>query len=312
MAPDCAALANQGLRFDTHQPYRIYIARLQSDIGEARAWPGNQFRGHLMTNQAFDTPAPAGNNKTLWAAIAVLGVAVLAMGATLIRIQSQPVEPRIAIADLPTTLQTAATAASAPATAASADIITETAQAPVNTPVTVPTQPLAKAEKTKQKPTPAHVNKSSDATHKEANKVTEVHASASPQPVQLPADEPAVARAPEPIPPACTTCGTVERVISVEQPGSGTGLGAIAGGVLGAVVGNQVGGGDGRKLATVLGAVGGGLAGNSVEKNMNRTTHYRVVVRMDDGSTRTIERNEPAMIGAKVQIEGNALRIVNH
>jgi outer membrane lipoprotein SlyB len=39
-----------------------------------------------------------------------------------------------------------------------------------------------------------------------------------------------------------TTCGTVERVTAVEQPGSGTGLGAIAGGVLGAVVGNQVGG----------------------------------------------------------------------
>ncbi|MBP9904694.1 MAG: glycine zipper 2TM domain-containing protein [Rhodoferax sp.] len=265
-----------------------------------------------MTNQAFDAPAPAGNNKTLWAAIAVLGVAVLAMGATLIRIQNQPVEPRVAMADLPTTLQNAASAASAPANTASAEtIITETAQTPASTPMAVHTQPVAKAENIKPKSTPAHTSKEPKATHHEADKTAEVHASASPQPVQLPAEEPAVARAPEPNPPVCATCGTVERVISVEQEGSGTGLGAIAGGVLGAVVGNQVGGGDGRKLATVLGAVGGGLAGNSVEKNMKKTIHYRVVVRMDDGSTRTIERNDPAMVGAKVQIEGNSLRVVN-
>ena len=45
---------------------------------------------------------------------------------------------------------------------------------------------------------------------------------------------------------------------------AGTAIGAVAGGLLG----NQVGGGDGRKLATVAGAAAGGYAGNQVQKNM--------------------------------------------
>ena len=36
-------------------------------------------------------------NKPLWAAVIVLGVAALAMGAALIRIQTHPEEPRLAV-----------------------------------------------------------------------------------------------------------------------------------------------------------------------------------------------------------------------
>ncbi len=42
---------------------------------------------------------------------------------------------------------------------------------------------------------------------------------------------------------------------------AGTAIGAVVGGL----VGNQVGGGNGKKLATVAGAVGGGYAGNRIE-----------------------------------------------
>ncbi|MDB5823787.1 MAG: 17 kDa surface antigen [Herminiimonas sp.] len=42
----------------------------------------------------------------------------------------------------------------------------------------------------------------------------------------------------------------------------GIGLGAVAGGL----IGNQVGGGNGRTLATIVGAVGGGYVGNEVAK----------------------------------------------
>ncbi|MFZ6656977.1 glycine zipper 2TM domain-containing protein [Undibacterium sp. TJN19] len=42
----------------------------------------------------------------------------------------------------------------------------------------------------------------------------------------------------------------------------GIGLGAVVGGLLG----NQVGGGNGRTLATIAGAVGGGYIGNEVAK----------------------------------------------
>ena len=45
---------------------------------------------------------------------------------------------------------------------------------------------------------------------------------------------------------------------------TGTAIGAVVGGVLG----NQVGGGDGRKVATVAGAAAGGYAGNKIQKRM--------------------------------------------
>ena len=50
----------------------------------------------------------------------------------------------------------------------------------------------------------------------------------------------------------------------------GTAIGAVAGGLLG----NQIGGGNGKKIATVAGAVGGGYAGNKVQEGMqNRDTY---------------------------------------
>ena len=52
-----------------------------------------------------------------------------------------------------------------------------------------------------------------------------------------------------------------------------------------------VGGGDGRKLATVAAAVGGGFAGNEVEKRTRSTTTYEVRVRMEDGSTRNFNQS---------------------
>ena len=50
----------------------------------------------------------------------------------------------------------------------------------------------------------------------------------------------------------------------------GSVLGAVAGGLLG----NQVGGGNGKKIATVAGAVGGGYAGNKVQEGMQERDTY--------------------------------------
>ncbi len=47
---------------------------------------------------------------------------------------------------------------------------------------------------------------------------------------------------------------------------AGTALGAVVGGVLG----NQVGDGDGRKLATAAGVIAGGIAGNKIQKRMQQ------------------------------------------
>ncbi len=49
---------------------------------------------------------------------------------------------------------------------------------------------------------------------------------------------------------------------------AGTAIGAVAGGLLG----NQVGGGSGKKIATVAGAVGGGFAGRKVQENQQNKT----------------------------------------
>jgi outer membrane lipoprotein SlyB len=111
-----------------------------------------------------------------------------------------------------------------------------------------------------------------------------------------------------PAKPICANCGVVEAVTPFSRQGQGSGVGAVAGGVLGGVVGNQVGKGNGRAVATVLGAVGGGWAGHTIEKNMKKTTAYRVVLRMQDGSSRTLEQTSAPLVGSKVMVEGGVLK----
>lgn len=108
--------------------------------------------------------------------------------------------------------------------------------------------------------------------------------------------------------PICTSCGVVTSVNAIKQQGEGSGLGAVAGGVVGGLLGNQVGGGSGKKIATVAGAAGGAFAGHQVEKNMKSSTHYEVTVKMDDGAVRTFPFDaQPAFqTGSKVRvINGN-------
>lgn len=102
----------------------------------------------------------------------------------------------------------------------------------------------------------------------------------------------------------CAECGTVSSVNVIEQKGEGTGLGAVAGGIVGGVLGNQVGGGDGRKLATIAGAAGGAFAGHQIEKNVKSTKHYQVAVRLDDGAVRhfTYEAQPQFQPGDKVRV----------
>jgi len=120
-----------------------------------------------------------------------------------------------------------------------------------------------------------------------------------------PRGEPARVAAAEPRQ-ICYDCGTVESVQAIQHAAQPSGIGAVAGAVLGGVLGNQVGGGDGRKLATVAGAVGGGFAGNEVEKRTHTTTTYQVRVRMEDGSVRSFPQASPSGWRA-----GDRVRVVN-
>jgi len=105
---------------------------------------------------------------------------------------------------------------------------------------------------------------------------------------------------------ACASCGTVESIHTVELKGNATGLGAVAGGVTGAVVGNQIGRGNGNTAMTILGAAGGALAGNEIEKNVKKHYSYRVTVRMDDGSFRTVSQSSAPAVAV-----GERVRVVN-
>lgn len=107
----------------------------------------------------------------------------------------------------------------------------------------------------------------------------------------------------------CGICGVVTAIRTIEQAGAGSGLGAIAGGVVGGLLGHQVGEGTGKDIATIAGAVGGGYAGHQIEKKVKTAKHYEIIVRMDDGSHRTmVQETEPAFaIGEKVKIIDGAL-----
>ena len=86
---------------------------------------------------------------------------------------------------------------------------------------------------------------------------------------------------------ACDNCGTVTNVRTVKKEGQGSGVGAVAGGVLGGVLGHQVGSGRGNTAATIVGAGAGAYAGHQVEKSQKATTSYQVVVKLEDGKSRT-------------------------
>lgn len=107
----------------------------------------------------------------------------------------------------------------------------------------------------------------------------------------------------------CASCGVIESVRAMQVQGDASGLGAVAGGVTGALVGSQFGSGRGSTALGVVGAAGGAYAGHNVEKNLRKRTSYRVTVRMEDGSARTLYQSAPPDfgVGEKVKVINGAL-----
>ena len=104
----------------------------------------------------------------------------------------------------------------------------------------------------------------------------------------------------------CSSCGTVESVRAIQHTVKPSGVGVVAGALVGGLLGNQVGGGNGRALATVAGAVGGGFAGNEVEKRTHTTTTYQVRVHLENGRSRVFAYQQQP--GWNV---GDHVRVVN-
>lgn len=113
-----------------------------------------------------------------------------------------------------------------------------------------------------------------------------------------------------PLPAICRDCGTVEAVREVAVEPKGSGGGAVAGGIVGGLIGNQWGRGATRDIATVLGALGGAYAGNHIEKSVKESKRYDVIVRFEDGSTRTYSSDSPPawQAGDHVRLQNGALR----
>ena len=116
---------------------------------------------------------------------------------------------------------------------------------------------------------------------------------------------------PTPVPPSsCALCGTVESIRTLEVRDEAAGAGAAAGGPAGAGSGEQATEGSGGTAVTLLGTQGA-IAGNEIEKNVRKRYAYRVTVRMDDGSFRTISMSSPPTlaVGDKVRVvEGKLVR----
>jgi outer membrane lipoprotein SlyB len=103
---------------------------------------------------------------------------------------------------------------------------------------------------------------------------------------------------------ACDNCGTVTDVKTIKKEGEGSGLGAVAGGVVGGVIGHQIGSGRGNTAATIVGAGAGAYAGHQVEKNQKSSTSYQVVVKMEDGKSRTFNFSKETSyrVGDKIKV----------
>jgi outer membrane lipoprotein SlyB len=149
-------------------------------------------------------------------------------------------------------------------------------------------------------------NSAAPAASRAANAASRAAKAATPRPA-------AVART-APVPVAavakCAECGVIESVREIAAKGKGSGLGAVGGAVVGGLLGNQVGGGRGKDVMTVVGAVGGAVAGNEVEKRVKTTSSYEITVRLNDGSSRVIsEASAPTWrIGDKVKIVNGAIQ----
>ncbi len=267
---------------------------------------------HTLDSAAIHPLSAPSRSPWGWLALGVLGTSTVVLAAlNVVQWRSHGDAPALPSASL-----------SAPADPASAQALATTplTAPPVAPAVTARTSPAAAPRPTApvaaQKPALARVS-----THGSATKTV-----ASSSPAVTPEDEnpaawqrerergtPTNNPAQPSAPPAtaartCHQCGTVESITPITQEGQASGIGAVAGGLLGGLLGNQVGGGEGKTLATMAGVVGGAWAGNTVEKRMKPHTSYRVSVRMDDGSLRSIEQASPSVgVGSRVQVQGSVL-----
>lgn len=103
--------------------------------------------------------------------------------------------------------------------------------------------------------------------------------------------------------------GVIDSIETTRAGNDGIGAGAVIGGVVGGVLGNQVGSGSGNTAATVAGAVGGAVVGHEIEKRNQTRDVYRIRVRLDNGSYRTVTQDSinDLQVGNRVRVENDRI-----
>lgn len=243
---------------------------------------------HPSTAAVRRRPAQASFPRSAWLVIGLLGSTVAALGAALvIRSPAQePAAPAALVANAADVAQDSS--APKPPPVASSE---RGADATPSAAVLGQTAPAAKSTARPASPPPANASRSGEPVAAAPSSRAETHGT-----------QPAMVS-------VCNSCGVVEAVEPVQREGKGSGVGAVAGGVVGGALGNRMGAGTGKTAMTVLGAVGGGLAGHAIEKKVKTETVYRVKVRMEDGSVRSVMQAKSMAVGTHVTVQGETLKV---
>jgi outer membrane lipoprotein SlyB len=107
--------------------------------------------------------------------------------------------------------------------------------------------------------------------------------------------------------------GVVDRIEVVRTGDSNNIAGTVIGGIVGGLIGHQIGSGHGNTAATIAGAAGGAFVGNQAQQRARASNEaFRVTVRMDDGSVRTItqENITDLRTGDRVRVDGGYIQRV--
>lgn len=91
-------------------------------------------------------------------------------------------------------------------------------------------------------------------------------------------------------------------------------LGVAGGAIVGGLLGNQIGGGKGKTLATIVGVAGGAYAGNELSKNNQQVQMVELQFKQTNGQNYTINQEKSGYFyvgqAVKVITNGNVSTVV--
>ena len=98
--------------------------------------------------------------------------------------------------------------------------------------------------------------------------------------------------------------GVVDRIEVINRGNPNNVGGTVIGAIVGGLIGSQIGGSG---TGAVVGAVGGAVVGNTISRQRASNEAFRISIRMNDGSYRTMDEPNIADLrtGDRVRVEGN-------